>query len=276
MKFKIVSDSSSNIFNFQGVDFESVPLKIITSQKEYTDDVSLDVEGMVEDLRTVSGPTRSSCPNTHEWLNAFEGSDNIFAITITSNLSGSYSAAVNAANEYMNAHPKAKVHVIDSLSTGPEMQLAIEKIAERHHAGDTFEEIKRAVCEYLAGTHLIFSLKSLTNLARNGRVSPAVAKIAGILGIYVTGKASDVGTLEQLSTTRGESKTLKTILSIMKDHAYRGGKVIIDHCLNEHAAVQLKQLIHTEYPAASIRIGTTKGLCSFYAESGGLMLGFEG
>ena len=61
----------------------------------------------------------------------------------------------------------------------------------------------------------------------------------------------------------------------MKEMGYRGGKVIIDHCLNEEAALQLKELLKREFSSADIRIGKTGGLCSFYAERGGLLVGFE-
>ena len=96
MNFKIVSDSSSNLLNFAGVPYATVPLKVVTEQREYVDDAALDVAGMVNDLRTVKGKTSTSCPNIYEWKTAMEGADAVFAITITSNLSGSYAAALQA------------------------------------------------------------------------------------------------------------------------------------------------------------------------------------
>ena len=41
--------------------------------------------------------------------------------------------------------------------------------------------------EYYKNTHILFCLESMMNLARNGRTSMAVAKIAGMLGIRVCG-----------------------------------------------------------------------------------------
>jgi fatty acid-binding protein DegV len=118
-------------------------------------------------------------------------------------------------------------------------------------------------------------LKSLTNLANNGRVSPAVAKIAGVLGIHVMGIASEVGTLEQKAKCRGEKKGIFAVWKQMKELGYRGGKVRIDHCFNLEAANQLKQMIKNEFANAEVIIGTTKGLCSFYAEQGGMLVGIE-
>lgn len=274
MNYKIVTDSSSNVFQITGVPYSCVPMKINTSAKEYVDTPELDVTGMVEDLKTVTGRTGSSCPNTQEWIDAFGGADCVFAITITSKLSGSYSSAMQAKEEYIAIHPGAKVCVIDSLSAGPELQLMVEMLRDRILAGEVFEDIEKAAEAYLNHTHLSFSLKSLTNLARNGRVNHAVAKIAGVLGIYVVGRAYE-GTLDPTHKCRGEKKVLKTLAEDMKGAGYSGGKVRIAHCQNPEAAAQLSGALLAEFPDADIQIDVCKGLCSYYAEVGGLLIGFE-
>ena len=124
-------------------------------------------------------------------------------------------------------------------------------------------------------THLLFTLRSLNNLARNGRVSPAVAKLAGVLGIVVVGKASDEGTLQQMHKCRGEKRAIETLYKEMKEHGYAGGKVRIGQNFNPAGAQQLADMIHTEYPQADIQIELSSALCMFYAEQGGLMVGYE-
>ena len=274
MNYKIVSDSSSNVFSLSGVDYKSVPLRIITSAAEYVDDAELDVEKMVNEVKATKGKSGTSCPNMGDWLDAFEGSDVIFGITITRKLSGSYAAAVQAAEEYEITHPGAKVHIIDSTSTGPEMRLIMEFLRDRMLEGKTFEEIKAETEQYCEHTHLLFSLESLTNLARNGRVNPAVAKIAGVLGIRVVGAATE-GVLDPLHKCRGEAKALDTIYKEMKLRGYAGGKVGISHCFNLNAANVLKDKVLADYPEEKVCIEPTTALCSFYAERGGLIIGFE-
>ena len=61
----------------------------------------------------------------------------------------------------------------------------------------------------------------------------------------------------------------------MKEKGYVGGTVVIDQCFNEPAANALKEAIHSEFPSANVRVEKTYGLCSFYAEKGGLIIGFE-
>ena len=275
MKIRIVADSSADLQTTADQGIVSVPLKIMTDHKEYVDNDLLDIEEMTADLAEYKGRSGSACPGVGDWLDAFGDADWVFGITITSNLSGSYNSAMVAKDTYMAENPESKVYIIDSLSTGPEMKIIVEKLQELIAEGKDFEEICEAIEQYRKRTFLLFCLKSLTNLANNGRVSPAVAKIAGILGIHVVGRASEEGTLEQKDKARGEKKAILSLLKHMKELGYRGGKVIIDHCLNEAAALQLKNLIKQEYSNADIRIGHTRGLCSFYAERGGLLVGFE-
>ena len=275
MQYQLVADSSANVLSMPDVSYASVPMKIITREKEYVDDDHLDVEQMVLEIEKTPGPSGSSCPNITEWQEAFGGADNVFAVAITSNLSGACSSAQQAAASYMKKNPEAKVCVIDSLSTGPEMRLLLEKIRQGVLASASFERIKSMIEEYSQHTHLLFMLHSMTNLARNGRVNPAVAKIASVLGICVVGRASDHGTLEQLSKNRGEKKALAAILSEMTKAGFAGKKVRISHCMNLEGARKLKERILELFPHSDVQIDECRGLCSFYAEKGGLIIGFE-
>jgi len=275
MQFKIVADSSSNVRSMDGVGFANVPLKIITKEKEYVDDQTLDLAQMVEELKAYKGTSGTSCPNVVEWMEAFGDADAVFAIAITSNLSGSCNAARQAAEEYMEEHPDRKVCVLDSLSAGPELRLIAEMIREGILAGKAFEDIEAETREYMKHTHLLFTLQSLANLARNGRVNPAVAKLAGVLGIVIVGKASDVGTLQQMHKCRGEKRAIDTLYKEMKAHGYAGGRVRIGHNFNLAGAQVLREIILAEFPGADISIEQSAGLCLFYAEEGGLMVGYE-
>ena len=270
---KIILDSSANMAEEPHV--SSVPLKIITDRKEYIDDANLNITEMVWQLQTYTGPSSTACPSPQDWLDRFDDKPYVFCIAITSGLSGSCNAAMIAKADYEAQFPGRKVCVIDSLSTGGEMELIAEKIQELIAADLSFEDIFEKIKDYQKSTGLLFMLESLQNLANNGRVSKIVAKAAGILGIRLVGKASDVGTLEPLEKCRGEKKALTSLLKRMVDQGYEGGKVRISHCLNEAAAKQFRENVLALYPAADITIRPTGGLCSFYAEKGGLLIGFE-
>lgn len=274
-KIKIVSDSSSDLKTLDGIAFATAPLKIITANKQYVDDESLDVEEMTNDLFTYKGKSSTSCPSIGDWLEAFDNSEWIFCVTITGTLSGSYNSAMNAKRTYEEEHPERRVFVLNSLTTGPEMILIIEKLRALIGEGLDFDEICDQIEEYRKKTGLLFMLESLKNLANNGRVSPIVAKLAGILGIRLVGKASDRGDLEPINKCRGEKNALETMRNQLKELGYAGGKLRITHCLNASAAEALRNMLLSEFQGAEIQILPCRGLCSFYAERGGLLVGFE-
>lgn len=275
MTYKIVTDSSSNLLELQHIDFANVPMKIVTDEKEYIDNAALSVSNMANELKAYKGRSGTSCPSIGEWVDAFGDADIVFAVTITSNLSGSYAAAVEAKKLYEESHPGKRVCVVDSLSAGAEMQMIAERIEELMLEEKSYEEIEATITEYCKHTRLQFCLEHMDNLARNGRVNPVVAAAAGLLGIRVVGKASDVGTLEPQHKVRGEKKAIETIFSSMKQEGYAGGKVNIGHCFNLDAASKLRSMILKEFPGASVVTSEIRGLCCFYAELGGLMVGYE-
>lgn len=274
-KIKIVTDSSANLTELTSADFAFAPLKIITSEKEFSDDAQLDVENLVDFFGQYKGKSKTSCPNPADWLEAFGDAQDIVCVTITSALSGSYNAACAAKQMYESEHPDRRVCVLDSLSAGPEMTLMIEKLEDLVRAGLPYEEICSAILQYPQNTGLFFMLESLKNFAANGRISPAVAKITGILGIRIVGRASDRGTLEPLHKCRGEAKSLDTLVSLLKKSGLSRGKVRIAHCRNEKASLRLKDLLIEAFPYVSVSIVSCRGLCSYYAEQGGILVGFE-
>ena len=275
MNTKIVVDSSASLYTLQGVDFECVPLKIITDDAEYLDNGTMDAVGMAQTLRTYKGKTSTSCPNVSDWLAAYEGADEVYAITITGTLSGSYNAAQLAAEEYQQENPGKRVFVLDSLSTGPEQRLLAEHLRDLLAKGKEFDEICEEMLRYHKHTHLLFSLESLANLARNGRVKPAVAAVARMLGIRVIGQASEAGELDVLCKTRGEHGALERIVLELKEHGYTNGRLHISHCGNPAAAERLKHMVKAVFEGAKVDISECGGLCSYYAELGGLLVGYE-
>ena len=151
-----------------------------------------------------------------------------------------------------------------------------EKIVELVNQGCDFETVVEKVEEYQSHNHTIFCLESLSNLAKNGRVNPAVAKIAGMLGIRMVGFAKE-GRIEALHKVRGHKKAMQTLVDVMEEWGFRDGNLIrVSHCFAEKQAQDLADATLAQFPNARITIEPTTALCSFYAEAGGMMIGFEG
>ncbi len=277
MKYKIVADSSANLLDdMEGISVTSSPFAMIVEGTVYEDKRELDVSNFIEILKKAKGTTSTACPGVNDWLTAFGDAEIIIGFTLTSKLSGAYNAAMAAANQYMSEHPGRKVHIVDTLSTGPELEVQAEKCVELMKQELSFENIVDSIETYKENTHLNFMLERLDNFARNGRVSVALAKAVGILGIRIIGTASSVGDLEPLTKCKGAKRGVEQLFKSMIDSGYTGGKARIRHSANPEGAQNLMSRILVDFPKADVTVAENRGLCSYYAEYGGILVGFEG
>ncbi|MBR5178847.1 MAG: DegV family protein [Lachnospiraceae bacterium] len=272
---KFIADSACDLKEYPGICFETVPLSISTDERNYTDDEALNVHEVLDYLETYNNRSYTACPSIDAWMKAFEGADEIYCVTITSGLSGTYSGANVAREQYLEQHPETKIYVVDSLSTGPGMVLLLEKLAELKSQGKSFEEVCAAIEKYRKRLKLYFSLSSLHNLAQNGRVSKLIASAIGFMNIKILGTASKEGTIEQVGKCRGNNRMIDKIIEQLKENGFTKGKIRICHveCLEFANAVADK--IRSIFNCADIKIVPARGLCSYYAERGGIILGCE-
>lgn len=275
MKRKIVADSSCDMWELNGVDFAVAPMTISTDNKHYVDNQELDVHLMSEELAKYKGVSHTACPSVGSWLDCYEGYDEVFVVTLTGAMSGTYNSAMTAKGIYEEENENVKVHVFDSLSTGPEMRLLIEKLKEMIEEDLPFEEIVEKGQDYLNHSRLFFALKSLHNFVMNGRVSKTVASAIGVLNISIFATASEEGTIQQISKCRGEKKVVKSMIEHLENAGYHGGKVRISHADNLKLAHSVRDKILELYPHADIIVYPMGGLCTYYAEIGGLLVGCE-
>ena len=275
MKIKLVADSSANVNKIDNAEYSKAAMKVVVGDKDFVDDNSLDMAAMQTALKEYKGKTGSACPSVGEWIEKFDGADEVFGVTITSKLSGAYNSALIAAQQYMEENPGKKAYIQDSLSTGGEMVLVLEKYAELTAKEHDFDEVCKQVNDYNRNhCNLIFCLSSVNNLAKNGRVNPALAKAIGILGIRIVGIACE-GVLKPMHKCRGEKRALAQVIATMSDEGYKGGKVRISHSNNMAAVEVLVNDIRKNYPKADIQIVENGALCTYYAEENGLIVGFE-
>lgn len=279
MTWKIVADSGCDYREITDLanqtKFESVPLTIQIDHEIFVDNAYLDIDGMMEKMYATSSASKSACPSPDDYLRSFEGAENIFVVTITGSLSGSYNSAQLAKKLFLEENPTANIHVIDSLSAGGEVDLIVKKLNDLIKEGLSFEQVVEAITHYQANTKLLFVLAKVDNLVKNGRLSKLIGAVVGLLNIRMVGEASDTGTLELLQKARGAKKALTAAVDEVLKAGYKGGRIIIAHRNNEKFCQQFSEVIKEKFPAADISFLPTSGLCSFYAEEGGLLMGYE-
>lgn len=279
MSWMIVSDSSCDIRTLQapaeGAAFATVPLKIRVGGREFVDNTALDTKTMMDAMHNYNGASTTACPSPEEWAEQFLKADQVLAITISSALSGSYNSAMVAKSMVEENHPEKKIFVLDSLSTAGEMAIAIWKANELIAKGLSFEEVTQQWVNWYQDRQILFSLANFDNLVKNGRMSKLVGFMAGVMNMRAVGCGSDEGKLEMLHKCRGENRMLALLLEELDHRGYNGeGPVVISHCQNEKSANTLKGGIEKKWPGAPVTVLPCGGLTSFYAETGGIIVGF--
>ena len=278
MTWHLVSDSSCDLFELEGAgedfDFSTVPFNIQIGGHEYVDDGDMDIETMLHDNETCAEVAHTACPALQTWLDKFSKPGPVLGFTISSALSGSYNSAVAAKQLLLESEPDKQIEIIDSRATGPETALLIRLARSLVEKRLAFENVVQRVQEAADRTHIIFALKSYHNLIKNGRVSKLKALVAGHLGFWGIGVGDEAGEIAMRGKARGVKHMIRFLLNEIKETGLAGKNVIISHCFNEEAAQELKRGLQELFSGISVDILPTRGLDSFYAERGGLIIGF--
>lgn len=288
MTWCIAADSSCNIRSFtpqSGAKFKLAPLKINVAGVEYVDDEHLELERLAAAMDAEASASSSSCPSVGEWADIFRSADNVIAVTISSNLSGSYDAACTARNmvmdDYMREHDGIitgkNIHIVDSRAAGGKLELIVSLIDRylTNNPDADFADVVDYVQRLEAASQVLFSLSSYDNLTKNGRMPRLVGAVATKLSIRILGTASSEGTIKVVGPTRTEKKMFRKVVDAMESDGYHGGMVFIDHVANETSAVAMQAAIENRWPSAEVHILSCGGLCSYYAEESGLIIGYE-
>lgn len=278
MQWNIITDSSCDLLNLENqssnIIFSSIPFVISIGSDDYVDNEMLNVPDMITAMEKCENASRTSCPAPLAWCEQFEKPGYSIAVTISSKLSGSYNSAYAAKSMILERYPEKRIALIDSRSAGPEIILAVRKLCELIEAGNDFDSVIEQIEDYIRHTHIIFALASFNNLVKNGRMSKLAGFIAGKFGFWGIGVGSEEGTIKIKQKTRGNSKVLDAIINDMKERGIKYGTVVISHCQNAVLAERLKNAIQDTWQNVKVIIIPTRGLCSYYAERGGLIVGY--
>lgn len=279
MSWAIIADSSCNLRDYKPAAPDAVyrfaPLKINVGGVEYVDDAHLDVTELNRRVAEETEASSSSCPSVGEWAELFRSADNVVAITISANLSGSFEAAAMARDIVLEEGPR-NIHLVNSRAAGGKLELLVLE-TDRYltdHPEASFDEVCSHIDAIEQNSTVLFSLSSYENLTKSGRMPKMAGMLANKLSIRILGCASDEGTIKIVAPTRGQKKMFDKVVQTMESDGYSGGVVYIDHVENEPAAKSLGEKIVQRWPDAEICVLPCGGLCSYYAEREGLIIGF--
>lgn len=276
MSYKIILDSCGELPEAYQKDakFERVPLGLEVGDYCILDDESFDQAEFLRKVAEYPKSPRSSCPSPERFLKAFHSdAEHIYAVTLSSQLSGSHNSAVLAKKLYFEKYGEKPIHVVDSESAScGETQIAL-KIVEMEEQGLPFESIVERIEEFRSNMHTYFVLDNLETLRKNGRLSRVKAAVASTLNIKPV-MAGDRGTIVQ----RGQCVGIKKALGKMAEMAVaevsdpENRRLMITHCNAPERAGLVKDIIMAKARFKDCTIMDMRGVSSMYANDGGVIV----
>lgn len=277
MSFKIVIDSCGELpENYKNnPNFESVPLTIDVDDFHIIDDETFDQADFLKKVAASPNAPKSACPSPERYMQAYEtDADNVYVVTLSSQLSGSYNSAELAKSLYLEEHPGKNIHVFDSRSASVGETLIGLKVEEYEEMGLSFEEIVEKVENYRKGARTYFVLETLETLRKNGRLSNLKAFVAGALNIKPVMGATPEGTIYQIDQARGMNKALAKMVSVIEKNTADSEERIlgISHCNCPERAEYVKGELQRNMKFRDVLIVDTAGISSTYASDGGIIV----
>ena len=278
MSYKVIIDSCGELLDEWKKDecFESIPLTLMVGAEQIIDDETFDQADFLAKVAASKESVKSACPAPESYMEAYSKADDIYVVTLSAELSGSYNSAVLGKTLYEEDHGKKNIHVVNSRGAATTQVLIARKIYEYASQGMPFEEVVEKIEEYTTSLRTYFVLETLEVLRKNGRLSRLSATIASALNI----KPVMIGTRDGVIQKAGQARGMKKALAKMVEHMASEGRdlsgrqFVISHCNCYERAVFVKELIQKNLHAQDVDIVDTKGVSSMYACDGGIIVSY--
>ncbi|MEQ2629344.1 DegV family protein [Peptoniphilus lacrimalis] len=277
--FKIISDSSCDLTKeeINDLDVSYVPFKITIDGKEFIDDYDFNLNDFLTDMKNTKKPITTSCPSPFDYMEEIEKNKDrdIYLVTISSKLSGSFNAAQVAAKEAKEKYPDINIGLIDSKSASAGQTRLVLKLLEYLKENNSFEETMDKITKYIDAQITMFVLESMQNLIKNGRIKKSAGLIANVLNIRPIMRSND-GEIELYEMNRGMKKSLdKLMIAIGKlNKNTENGVLSISHVNAKERAESFAQKAKELYNFKDIVVRQTNGLSAGYADIGGIVIAF--
>lgn len=278
MNYKIVADSSCDLNNeLRGkLNISLIPFNIDVDEESFLDNKDMDVSVLITAMKNSPNPVKTSCPSPGDFAKEYDKYENVFVVTISSKLSGTYNSAVLAKQMIEERDKEKFIHVFDSKSASVGETLTALKIQELIDKSVSNLEIVKKVEKYISEMKTFFILESLDNLIKNGRISKTKGLIANVLNLKPIMGDDGNGNIELVENNRGSKRAFKRLVEIIGE---TGAKLeektlAIAHVNALEKAENLKKEIEKLYSFKDVILVKAAGLTTAYANDGGIVLVF--
>lgn len=276
MSFKIVVDSCCDLPVEYRKDnrFQVVPLILQIDEHIVVDDDTFDQADYLAKVAASDNCAKTACPSPELYMEAYTGDfDDVYVVTLSSKLSGSYNSALLGKNLYHEEKGDKNIHIFDSLSACcGEAQIAI-KAFELASMGLSFEEVVAEVEKYRDEMLTYFVLDSLETLRKNGRLTGVKAIVATTLNIKPVCcgvKGEIVQKSQGIGIRKALMKMTELVAAELKDPESK--TLMITHVNCYERACVVRDLLLKKIPFKQSIIVDAAGVSTTYAGDGGIVV----
>lgn len=278
MSFTILVDSCCDLPPELRSDpaFRVIPLTIRVGDKDFVDDAQLDTSLLVCAMNESEGPSSSSCPAPGDYLDAYRAAEgDIYVVTLSALLSGSHNSARQAAALFREEQPERNIRVFNSCSASAGEAALAWKIRELAGSGLAFARVADQADQFIREGNTLFVLDNLDNLRKNGRLTRVQSLLTGALRVKLVMGSTPQGEICRHGQALSVKQALGKLVELMaSDPRHVGKRLVISQCLCPDRARQLKELAQERCAFSEIVITATRGVSSYYANSGGIIAAY--
>jgi len=179
-----------------------------------------------------------------------EAKRNVIVITISSTMSGGFSAFTIAAKEVMEKYPKIKIKVIDSLRYSGAINLIAVEASLCRAKGMKFEETVEYLEQFRLRVHECGFLDDLFFLARKGRIKKSLAFMGNMIGVKpMADLCNETGQSQVLGKARGYKQVMKIFPKYIQRTIgdYRNKVFVITYSAREPQALEMKKIVEETF-----------------------------
>lgn len=277
MEYRIILDSCGELTDEmkKSGKFESASLTMEVDGVQIIDDETFDQADFLKRVAASPECPKSSCPSPEKYMELYHcDAEHVYAVTLSSELSGSYNSAELGKKLYEEEYGEKQIHVFNSRSASVGETLIGLKIQECEEKGMSFEEVVSCVDTYIEEQHTYFVLENLDTLKKNGRLSGIKSLVATALNIKPVMGSTPVGSICQLGQGRGMKKALVKMADHVALDAIRPEEktIAIAHCNCPGRADEMEHLLRERVKFKDCFIVDTAGISSMYANDGGIIV----
>ncbi|MET3683948.1 DegV family protein with EDD domain [Alkalibacillus flavidus] len=281
MSFQIMVDGGADLPQSFADKFNviTIPLNIHFNDGVYKGGVNLTTEQFYEKLKDEGDLAKTSAPSPNEFYDAFKAVDAntpILLLSLSQNLSATYQNAVIGRDMLLDEEPDRQVEIINTKTASCGMALLANEVVKLKMKQMDFQEIVDTMKQNAERTVTLFSLRTVENLIKGGRLDRFRGAIAKTLNIKLLMRASDEGEIEVTEKIRGEKKALRRLVDQIGDYSksLEGKTIVMSQSRCHDKAIDIMNQIKERYHQDEDHIVEMGPLIANYAGEGGLVISF--